>query len=829
MQEWQTGVAGLDAIIDLIIGLDDQGRIAWLRGRFASEHRPADLDPLLGTPLEQLEASLPNPVETEPHSPAFHRTIRFALHVGGESHRFEGVFSPCQGEGGCRMILAGRIPQAWRAGIAQRLRIERRQAGARDLLHEVNQQILAGAELPEIYDMVVQNLRALTESPLVWFGERRPDGSVAVVAASGQAGPYLQRIRIRWDESPEGNGPVGRAIRLGEPQIVADASLPVMAPWWEGLRHFGLRFCMAVPVQVEGEIIGAITLYRAQEGAPGPDLIAEMLSFATQLGVALRLARANAQMRLHALILRHSTNGVLVADRNGVIEWVNPAFTRLTGYTLDDAKGSSPRILKSGLHSPEFYQDLWATICAGRVWQGEMTNRRKDGSLYIDQMTIIPMVGAGGSITHFAAIKTDMTARYQYQTDLERLHSHDPLTHLLNRRTFLDLLQIRTAIRDRNGTLVLLDLDNFALVNEELGFQGGDLILAELAQLLQEWTGPGDIVAYLGQDEFGLLLTATGPEAMRLSEQIREALAVHTFSVDGHRLHLTGSLGLTRMQQDGDHVELLNAASAAVDAAKGRGKNCSIGCMDMESKLPQSDLSRWALRVRQGLEANRFRLLYQPIIDLTNGTVLAHEALIRLMGDDGDLISPGSFLPAAERHWLMPYVDEWVLTEVVCRLKDDPSLRIFMNISPQTLATARAMERLATLIEVCPLVTSRLTVEITESVGLHNFEAIRQWIDRMRQAGVQFALDDLGAGFSSFTYLANIPVDVVKIDGAFVQDLQQSRVNQAMVRAMAMAAGEIGVKVVVEQVESLTDLAMLRSMGVQYGQGYAFGRPGPLE
>jgi len=832
MMEPLNTIAALSHVVDLIIRLDQAHRIQWIGGRILGEGHEAELAPFIGRSLAELESSLPHPVQLDCTGVFLSRPIRFALPIRGVHHRFEGALAPNELADGCWLILAREIQPPESAPTDRNRSVRRRQtdrqSAALQLLYAINHRILDGADLPEIYQLVVDNLCTLTDSALVWFGERRPDGSVAVVASAGDAADYLKRVQIRWDGRPEGNGPCGRTIRLGEPQVATNMGATALAPWREHIQQYGFRTALSVPVRVNGAILGAITLYRTDKEAPTHDLVADMLGFAAQLGLALHLAETHAQLRMNTLIVATTANGVVITDRNGCIETTNPAFTRMTGYTIDEVKGKSTNLLKSGLHSQEFYRDLWTTVLSGKQWQGEITNRRKDGTLYAEFMTITPIPGRDGEIAHFVAVKNDISERRLYQERLQHLASHDALTGLINRRAFLDLLQIRVATGDRNGTLALLDLDNFALVNEALGFEAGDQVLAELAGLLREWAGPTNTIGYLGQDEFGLLLAEEGPEAIELAQRIRQALEVYSFSIQGRRLHVTSSIGLTGMDREGDHVALLNAASAAVATAKQMGMNTVVGVTEQSSAPLEADLAKWALRVRTALEENRLLLHFQPIIDLESDQILAYEVLLRLLDESGELHHPSDFMPAAERHWLMPAIDDWVLTGVLSRLQKNPSVRFFMNLSPQTLTASSSMERLAARIEACAPLSHRLTLEITETAALRDLGGVIGWMNRMRKAGCQFALDDLGAGFSSFTYLANIPVEVVKIDGAFVEELQTSRTNQALVRAMAMASREIGVKVVAERIESLADRDLLRSMGVQFGQGYAFGRPAPL-
>jgi PAS domain S-box-containing protein len=274
----------------------------------------------------------------------------------------------------------------------------------RALLREIDQRILERQPLPVILQTMCEQLSELFGYSLVWIGLRQPDGTVGMLAHAGAAQEFLREVSVRWDELPEGHGPTGTAIRTGQVQVI-----PVTEQAWRPFRapaaHHGFKVALSLPLNVKGETIGALTFYAVQENAFDAAITEELGQFANQVAISILAARDQEEIGLRTAALDAAANAVVITDREGRILWVNRAFTELTGYSSSEALQQSPRVLKSGQHDAAFYQTLWETIAAGRIWRGEICNRRKDGTLYTEEMTITPVRAAGGEITHFIAIK----------------------------------------------------------------------------------------------------------------------------------------------------------------------------------------------------------------------------------------------------------------------------------------------------------------------------------------------------------------------------------------------------------------------------------------
>jgi diguanylate cyclase (GGDEF)-like protein/PAS domain S-box-containing protein len=628
-----------------------------------------------------------------------------------------------------------------------------------------------------------------------------------------------------------GHDPSQETSGMWEQSLHPDDREPCMARYREA---FGKR----EPFSLEYRLRGADGAYRwvLDRGKP---FFCGNGQFSGYFGLCDDIERYKAtehSMRLQAAAINATADMVVITNSAGIIEYVNPAFTAITGFTAEEAVGKTSRLLFSGQNNPAFYAQLWETLTMGKPWHGELINRCKDGNLYYDEQTITPVKDANGNIAHFVAIKRDITLRKQQEAQLNYLAQHDALTGLYNRNALLDSLRnaVGGAKRGRNAALLYIDLDQFKIVNDTLGHSSGDRLLVTLAGMLQRNVREQDLLARLGGDEFGLLLADVAPEqAMAIADKLRVEISEFRYSEGNQAFNIGASIGIAMIGGDAPPDDVLSQADIACYQAKSHGRNrVELYRPESPEKMRLHDDKEWLKRLRDALKHNRFQLHFQPVLRVRDSTVSHYEALIRLREENGELTPPGAFIPAAERFGLIREIDQWVITSamklVAARTLQGKMLHLTINLSGMTFHDEQTMRHIQQEIKGHGIDTDLLTFEITETAAISNLNEARRNIESLRNIGCHFALDDFGSGFSSFAYLRLLPVDFVKIDGMFIRNLFADPINQAMVRSMNDIAHAMGKQTIAEFVESEKVMDILREIGVDYAQGYHLGRPGEM-
>ncbi|MFZ5815732.1 MAG: bifunctional diguanylate cyclase/phosphodiesterase [Bacillota bacterium] len=700
------------------------------------------------------------------------------------------------------------------------------------LLTEVDHRILQNEPLEVVLSSLVQGIAKLYRSDLVWIGSKKPTGEIEVQAATGVGIELLTGDCLRWDLPDEMSCPSALTLRRGTVQSGRIGDLKGINPaWLEIAQGYSLQSYLSIPLMSRGEVIGVMTMLDRHPDSFDPQRVADLQLFASQVALSILTAESQSRIRLQTIALQAADNAVVITDRTGTIQWVNDAFSRITGYSREEAVGQTPRILKSNRHADAFYAAMWQTIRAGRVWRGEIQNRRKDGSIYFEEMTVTPVRDLAGEITHFIAIKQDTSDRKRQEEQISYLARRDALTGLPNRHSFEEALAV-AVLRAKEGkvsTLMLVDVDHLTLVNGVYGYTVGDHLLTAVAQRLRSLIRPGDMAARLGADEFGILVDGIGEsDARALAEEIRQAVAELKVRPGEHLLETSVSMGVVSVDGLLGWQELLAVASRTLDEAREQGCNRVLFCSTTGDGGAVTENARMVVHVKEALNSGLFHLYYQPVVRLTTGQTDHFEALLRMRGPDGSLLTPAAFLPAAEYYGLMPQIDRWVLGTVVGELRRRPELRCFVNLSGQTLVDDQALTYMETLLrEAGQGICSRLCLEVTERSAVHDVIQAQQWMNRLIELGCRFALDDFGMGFSSLAYLRALPTHFVKIDGSFVRNLQEDPANRAMVQAICAISHTFGKMVVAEWVEDPSTATTLQELGVEYGQGYGLGRPLP--
>lgn len=533
---------------------------------------------------------------------------------------------------------------------------------------------------------------------------------------------------------------------------------------------------------------------------------------------------------LVAGILAETREGIVITGPDAAIIDVNRAFSDITGYAREEVIGKNPRLLKSGRQDARFYAGLWQTLLATGYWQGEIWNRRKNGELLGEAMTIRAVRDSRGRTTHYIGVFTDITARKLEQDALAQPACRDPLTRLPNRILLADRLQqaLRRAEHGQARVAVChLGLDDFKAIGERLGRAAGDRILSQVAQRLEAAVPARDTVAHLGGEEFVLLLAdlESVDEIDAVLARVGEAVNVPC-AIDARPVSVAASIGVSLFPADaGDPDTLLRQARQAMGEARLAGGNRvhMFGCGEDELACAWRSLRA---RIKQGLAKEEFALYWQPQVDMESGRVIGAEALIRWPQADGSLLMPEDFLPHFEHDDLIVDLGNWILRTALRQVSDWNEAGLNLNVSVNVAARHLQMpgfgDHLAALLSAHPRVRpGQFEIEVVETAALDDLEHISRLIERCRGMGVSFALDDFGTGYSSMTYFRRLPVDTVKIDQSFVRDMLSDLEALTIVAGILGMTSAFGKETVAEGVESVEHGVALLRLGCPLAQGYA--------
>ncbi|MFZ5586688.1 MAG: PAS domain S-box protein [Thermodesulfobacteriota bacterium] len=548
--------------------------------------------------------------------------------------------------------------------------------------------------------------------------------------------------------------------------------------------------------------------------------------------------RSEEQMRLLARVFEHTVEGIVVTDALGRIQMVNRAFTQITGYSSVEAVGQDPRMLNSHRHPAEFFAQMWRDLTDKGHWQGEIWNRRKNGEAYPEWLTITAIKDAQGRTAHYVGVFHDITEAKRSQEQISYQAYHDALTGLPNRQLFNDRLKVALAQAQRRGrglAVLFLDLDNFKHINDSLGHAMGDLLLVEAARRLVRWVRDEDTVARLGGDEFIMLLSAVGePDAAgQVADRILESLS-EPMQVGGQELYITASIGITLYPYDGGDPQTLVAnADLAMYRAKSDGRNnyklftpamnqVVVHRMEMERSL------------RQALAKGEFAVYYQPKVELAGGRMVGLEALVRWQRPGHGLVAPAEFIPLAEETGLIVPIGQWVLRTACAHAKrwhdmGHAGLRVAVNLSPRQFTQRNLVQMVAEALAETGLTPDCLELEVTESVLMHSVEDAIATMEQLNAMGVRLFMDDFGRGYSSLYHLKRFPMQALKIDRSFVQDVTSNPSDASIVNTIINMGRSLNLQVVAEGVETPEQLEFLRDNQCDQMQGFLFSRPVPAE
>ncbi|MCH8537882.1 MAG: EAL domain-containing protein [Alkalimonas sp.] len=541
------------------------------------------------------------------------------------------------------------------------------------------------------------------------------------------------------------------------------------------------------------------------------------------------------KLQLLEQLFEQSSEGMLITDPDHTILLVNKAFSTISGFSAEEVLGKTPKLLSSGKHDKSFYQAMQQAIQRHGSWQGEIWNRRKNGELYPEWLSISQIRDAQGQLTHYVALFSDISNYKHDQEKLNFLAHFDSLTQLPNRALLIDRTEQAIQRAERSShqiAMLFIDLDRFKKINDSLGHEVGDEILVQAAQRLQKMTRSQDTLSRLSSDEFILLLPDTGQQAAGLlAGRILETMQTpYSFAKDP--LSVSASIGIAIYPTDGSNFfELSKHADIAMFKAKEDGRNnyCFFTA-GMQSQFSRQLQLENALRL--AIERNQLQLAFQPQLCLQSNTLNGFEALLRWQHPELGFISPAEFIPVAEQSGLMTKLGEWVLIQAIQQQKlwhqaGFTSLVMAINLSPVQFRQPELLSIINSQLQLASLPSNSIELEITESAMVEDAEQAIKTVEAFHQAGIQVAIDDFGTGYSSLSYLKRFKLNKLKIDQSFVRDLLTDKDDLAIVTAIIRMAQSLGLKTIAEGVETAEHQQLLQSLGCDEIQGYHYGRPMP--
>jgi len=548
--------------------------------------------------------------------------------------------------------------------------------------------------------------------------------------------------------------------------------------------------------------------------------------------------RAEEELRKFSLVIDQNPAMVMITDPDGVIEYVNPKFTEVTGYKPAEAIGKKPSILKSGMLSREFYRELWETIKGGETWRGEFHNRKKNGKDFWEYASISSVKNHDGSIRNFVAIMEDITVHKEYEDKLFRQANYDSLTELPNRVLLLDRLSqgIQRAARyDLYLVLMLLDVNDFKIINDTKGHQVGDDMLKEVAHRLRKGVRASDTVARFSGDKFFIVVPELidPVEAEMIAEKLLTSIEA-PFFIHNDEFNMSATIGMTVFPNDGDSAEILmRNADAALYHAKGEGAS---RFRFFSRELNDLAISRIRMEtlLRHAVEKNELSLYYQPQISISSGRVVGAECLLRWKNDELGMVPPDSFIPVAEDTGLITGIGEYVMIRAckeAAQWKEvyDTPLTLAINVSYRQFRNDNFIERFRSIIEESPFPRENLEIEITESMLVDEVDKMIAMLNEIVNMDITVSIDDFGTGYSSLSYLKRFPIHTLKIDKSFIRNLPGDQEDVALSKAIIAMAHSLGMKVVAEGVETAEQLQFLHSLGCDIAQGYYYSKPIPSD
>lgn len=525
---------------------------------------------------------------------------------------------------------------------------------------------------------------------------------------------------------------------------------------------------------------------------------------------------------------------VAITDNNGIVTYANEKFCEISQYSEAELIGSNHNIINSGFHPSSFFKDLWETIQDGNVWRGEIKNKAKDGTYYWVDTTIVPFLTPDGEVYQYISVRHDITTRKEHEAYIERMAYTDPVTKLPNRNHFRKWVENQPIQPQEVVAVLYLDLDRFKAINDNFGHDTGDAMLKTVANRLKECLTESDFISRQGGDEFIIILKNN------LSEHAIQALATTIlkqirlpYQIDDKQMSTSASIGISRqayVSKEWPSItfieSIMKQADTAMYHAKRNGGNQYCFNTEDQNILLERNY-QIDLELKEALGRNEFTVVYQPIVNLKNNKIVGLEALIRWHNKKLGFVAPNEFIPILEENGMIVPVGKWILATVCSQMKvwQEQGIllqRICVNVSPMQFKDKKFIHDLQEILNESLLDASYLEIEITEGTIL-DIETSSRTINKLKELGVNVSIDDFGTGYSSLSYLKRLPIDTLKIDKSFIDDLDRD--GEIIANTIISMGKNLNFRVIAEGIESEDQLNYLKKQKCHEGQGYYFSKP----
>lgn len=701
------------------------------------------------------------------------------------------------------------------------------------ILHTALRRVLRGQSPAQFCGPVCEKLVDLLDCPLVWIGTKEDDGSVNVCARAGKMAEGFPEKPVRWDDPRETFGPTGYVIRSKKTTVVSLEGDKIVDA--DGSEH--VRQIICFPLISHRGVEGVLEIH-SRFGKMDLGTLQRLETFSLRLALSLQIAQDQKNLRLQEASLLSSPSPIFFTDTNGVVFWVNKAFTKLSGYREDEILNSKISVLKSGIQDAAFYENLWSTIKAGKTWRGEIVERHKTGSLFTVEQVIAPVFDANGQISHFVAIQEDVTERKNAEGRIQHLANYDQLTGLPNRRLFREQLnEIIERAKKYNTKVALLfaDLTNFNRINDTLGHAAGDKLLKAIADRLARLISNNDFLARIGGDEFAIVSeNIANAEAVAVKARSMIETILAPMQIENVEVNVGACVGIAICPDDEVEPErLVNFTDMALHKAVRSSPN-SYFFFSQEMNAETAERLSLEHDLRRALANNEFVLYYQPQLDMKTGKILSFEALIRWINAERGMVSPMKFIPIAEDTGLIIPIGSWVLQEALRQMtqwdaQGLPPFSVAVNLSVVQFQQDDLASGVEEALKRYNMPSSRLELELTESVVMQDAQKAGNVLSRLSNVGIKLAIDDFGTGYSSLSYLKRFAVNRLKIDQSFVRDMTSNSDDAEIAQAIINLGHTLGLEIVSEGVETPEQLNLLKRQGCDVIQGYYVGKPMPAD